>query len=163
MLGERAFPNSENAPTCGAQNSTGPAVSALIAGYLFLPQCGISRGREISSALVPVPKASVNKHDDLCLGKREVRLARQGEIPPPTLHASFPKKTEQLEFRGGVARAADARHEHRPRETAERRDRRTTAAGPATHVKPKFPESASPRNMRSAAAPRCQSCRRRHP
>lgn len=57
-----------------------------------------------------MPKASIHKDRNFVLREREVRLAKNRQMPAPSSYPILPKQAGHYNFRVLVPTAADARH-----------------------------------------------------
>jgi hypothetical protein len=95
-FGQRAFPNSTNAPTCGAQNSRVAAIPPCVAIDLTPPGRRVSLWPQIPAAFVAVPEAAVHEDGKSCVQENEVRFASQRIIALPAMDSSFSQKSHKF-------------------------------------------------------------------
>lgn len=60
-----------------------------------------------------VPKAAVNKNDELRAGKNEIRLAQQLLVAPPSRDSMLAKNSDELDFGRFISRRANRSHDLR--------------------------------------------------
>lgn len=88
------FPDDRHAPSITTEPLPDEGIPGKCSCEFALPEFDIRRGHRCKSApLVPVPKASVNKHGSTVFRKHEVRSPRQGSDMGPV---SEPERMDQL-------------------------------------------------------------------
>jgi hypothetical protein len=64
--------------------------------------------REVSPAVVTVPKATVHENDELGSGENEIWFAQQRIISPPTFQFCFPQQGRKAHFGCLISRTANS-------------------------------------------------------
>ena len=110
LLFELALPNANDAPTAEPEQLCDFLIVPAAAVLFLFPKIFIVRGVRIS-AVVSVPKASVDKNGDFEGEKNEIRMSLDGIIPFPSFDAESAEQLDQAQLRRLVFLRLDVPHD----------------------------------------------------
>jgi len=128
-----AFPYAYHSPSIFPQSSVRLPVSSLGSLELFPPSFRICPWSDVLSAIVPVPKAPVNKHCDLGRWPCKIRLARHALVSTPSCQSCSSEERAQSLFGRFVSRATHAGHQVSATQAAKRCALLLSVTGPSAH------------------------------
>ena len=109
-------------------------VPGLVPVDLFPPRLRVRLWRDVLSAIVAVPKASVDEGGDLHLPPYKVRPSRKRLVPKPSGQPRTSEQRSQPRLRRSVSGAAHAGHQLSARQPPKRRALVLSVAWPPAHL-----------------------------